>query len=427
VRDDEKDGLPGRLALGSFRWWDLRRQVDSFNHRFEVTMTRIARILAFVPALAASAAHAQSQAGSVWNLDYAKVADGPPPQPNHIALVAGMATRPDLRLQDGLIEFDLAPPSERFAGVAFRMRSSANYEIVYFRPSDDGTRWAAMQYQPVFDGETTWQLYHGAGYEGPVPASLGGKDLHVRILLSGSRADVLLGDDTVPAMRVPRLLPASGEGDVGFWVAPGVHATPRPTVLHNLRVDRTAALTLAPAPMPASDPTQLNAWLLSARMPSDSIFPPATLPDFVMRGTGKWMNATAEPGGLINLNRHLGNAAGAQKTNVFGGAGWGIAYARVRIVSDREQTRRLSFSYSDGIGVYVDAKRVFVGRNDSDSRYAGYLGIVGAEADGVDLRLKRGATDVVLAVTDKAFGWGFRAKLDSLIGIVVDAPSGSPR
>jgi hypothetical protein len=383
-------------------------------------MARIARILALVPALAASAAHAQSQAGSVWNLDYAKVADGPPPQPNHIALVGGMATRPDLRLENGVIEFDLAPPSERFAGVAFRMRSSGNYEIVYFRPSDDGTRWAAMQYQPVFDGETTWQLYHGAGYEGPVPASLGGKDLHVRIVLSGSRADVLLGDDTIPALRVPRLLPATGEGDVGFWVAPGIHATPRPTVLHNLRVDRNAALTLAPAPMPASDPTQLTEWLLSARMPNDSIFSPATLPDFVVRGTGKWISASAEPGGLINLNRYLGNAAGAQKTNVFGGAGWGIAYARIRIVSDRVQTRRLSFSYSDGIGVYVDGKRIFVGRNDSDSRYAGYLGIVGAEADGIDLPLKRGTTDVVLAVTDKAFGWGFRAKLDSLSGISFD-------
>jgi hypothetical protein len=421
VRGDEKDGIPGRLALGIFRWWDLRH--GSFNHSLEIPMTRITRLLSLVPALAASVAHAQTQAGSVWNLDYAKLAE--PPQPNHIALVAGMATRPDLRLKDGVIEFDLAPPSERFAGVAFRMHSSANYEIVYFRPSDDGSRWAAMQYQPVFDGETTWQLYHGAGYEGLVPASLGGKDLHVRILLSGSRADVLLGDDTVPALRVPRLLPTTGDGEVGFWVAPGIHATPTPTVLHNLRVDRGALPVLAPVSLASSDPTQLNEWLLSPRMPNDSIVAPATLPEFVTHGSGNWIAAAAEPGGLINLNRQLGNAAGAQKTHVFGGAGWGIAYARLRIVSDREQTRRLSFSYSDGIGVYVNGKRVFSGRNDSDSRYVGFLGIVGPEVDGIDLPLTRGMTDVVLAVTDKAFGWGFRAKLDSFEGIRVEAPRGS--
>jgi len=144
-----------------------------------------------------------------------------------------------------------------------------------------------------------------------------------------------------------------------------------------------------------------------------------------VHGSGKWIPADAEPSGLINLNRQLGNAAGAQKTNVFGGAGWGIAYARVRIVSDRDQVRRLSFSYSDGIGVYVNGKRVFVGRNDSDSRYFGYLGIVGAEVDGIDLPLKRGATDVVLAVTDKAFGWGFRARIDSLAGLRFES-RGSP-
>jgi len=64
---------------------------------------------------------------------------------------------------------------------------------------------------------------------------------------------------------------------------------------------------------------------------------------------------------------------------------------------------------------------------DGETTWQLYHGIVGAEADGIDLSLKRGATDVVLAVTDKAFGWGFRAKLDSLAGIHVETPSGSPR
>ncbi len=387
-------------------------------------MHRIVRFSAVAALFCTPVLHARSQ--SAWNLDHAVAAENGAPSADGIALISGMATRSDLRLKDGVIEFDLAPPSERFAGVAFRMQGSADYEIVYFRPNDDGTRWAAMQYQPVFQGETTWQLYHGAGYEAPVPPALAGKDLHVRIVLSGTRGDVLLGDDTVPALRVPRLVQANAEGDVGFWVAPGIHAKPTPTVLRHLRVDRTAAVSLASVPPREHDATQLTGWQLSPRMPNDSIFPPATLPDFVVRGTGSWIPADAESSGLINLTRRLGNAAGAQKTNVFGGAGWGIAYARLRIVSDRDQTRRLYFSYSDGIGVYVDGKRVFVGRNDSDSRYAGYLGIVGDEVDAIELPLRRGATDVVLGVTDKAFGWGFRARLDALTGIRVETPGGAP-
>jgi len=131
-----------------------------------------------------------------------------------------------------------------------------------------------MQYQPVFQGETTWQLYHGAGYEAPVPASLGGKDLHVRILLSGSRADVVLGVDTVPALQVPRLVPTNGDGEVGFWVAPGVHAAPTPTVMQNLHVDRNANVSLASVALPTHDALQLTDWQLSPRMPNDSIVPP---------------------------------------------------------------------------------------------------------------------------------------------------------
>jgi hypothetical protein len=379
-------------------------------------MRRVA-LLSSIVALSVSPLHAQSRGPGQWNLDHAVLGEGTLPSSDGIALTSGMATRPDLRIKDGVIEYDLAPPTERFAGVSFRMRTSADYEIVYFRPSEDGTRWAFMQYQPVFQGETTWQLYHGAGSEAPVPPSLAGKDLHVRLVLSGTRLDVYVGDDSTPALRVPRLVQANAEGEVGFWVAPGIHAKPTPTVIRHLRVDRGASVSVASVPLPTHDALQLTVWQLSERMPNDSIVPPLALPEFVASGTGKWISADADPSGLINLNRQLGNAAGAQKTNVFGGAGWGIAYARLRIVSDREQTRRLSFSYSDGIGVYVNGKRVFAGRNDSDSRYQGYLGIVGSEVDGVDLSLPRGTTDVVLAVTDKAFGWGFRARLDSLEGI----------
>jgi hypothetical protein len=388
-------------------------------------MRRIVRLLPVM--LSASAVlHAQSRGSAGWNLDHALVGEGTVPSADGISLTSGMATRSDLRLQDGVVEYDLAPPTERFAGVAIRMRTSADYEIVYFRPSDDGTRWAFMQYQPVFQGETTWQLYHGDGYEAPVPASLAGRDLHVRLVFSGLRLDVYVGGDTVPALRVPRLVQADAEGEVGFWVAPGLHAKPTPTTIRHLRVERNPNVALTPVMAPTHDVNQLMEWQVSQRMPSESIVPPVELPEVVARGKAVWKDVLADPSGLIDLTRHLGNAAGPQVTNVFGGAGWGIAYARVRIVSDREQTRHLYFSYSDGIGVYVNGKRVFVGRNDSDSRYAGFLGIVGAECDGIDLPLARGTTDVVFAVTDKAFGWGFRARLDSLSWITFDNGKGAP-
>jgi hypothetical protein len=218
-----------------------------------------------------------------------------------------------------------------------------------------------------------------------------------------------------PVLRVARLQRTAVEGGVGFWVSAGTGEVPM--ALRHLVVQARPGLALAPIPADPTDRNELIPWRLSPRLAASSIEPPAELPAAARHDDVTWVDAEAEPSGLINLDRQLGNPAGPQPTMVFGGAGWGIAYARVRLVSDRAQTRRLSFSYSDGIGVYVDGRRVFVGRNDFGSRYPGYLGIVGPEADAIDLPLKKGVTEIVLAITDRSSGWGFRARLDSLYGI----------
>jgi hypothetical protein len=85
----------------------------------------------------------------------------------------------------------------------------------------------------------------------------------------------------------------------------------------------------------------------------------------------------------------------------------------VTLHSEHAQTRRLSLSYSEAIGVYVDGELVYVGDNRYDARFKGDLGIVGVEGETVALRLHAGDNQVVLAIADKAFGWGFRARLDS--------------
>jgi hypothetical protein len=150
-------------------------------------------------------------------------------------------------------------------------------------------------------------------------------------------------------------------------------------------------------------------------MPSDSIDTPLTPPaDIAAAST--WKIVDAEPSGLVNLTRAIGNPAGPQRVNVFGGAGWGVAFARTTIVSPRAQTRRLYLSYSEGIGVYLNGARVYTGQNQNGPNK---LGVVGPEKEYVDLTLRQGDNDVVLAITDRAFGWGFRARLDNLGGIQV--------
>src|SRR5687768_17337908 len=70
----------------------------------------------------------------------------------------------DVALADGALEVDIAVPRERtFVGVLFRVVSEGNQERVYLRPHKSGLE-DALQYEPNFDGSSTWQLYSAPQY-----------------------------------------------------------------------------------------------------------------------------------------------------------------------------------------------------------------------------------------------------------------------
>ena len=361
----------------------------------------------------------QGSPSSMWALEHATLGANSVPIPTGLRLRRGIAYRPDLTFQDGTIEFELEPPGGAFAGIAFRMANTADYEIVYFISSEDGQRWKAIQYQPVFAGETTWQLYNEPPYFASIPKEAG-RTLRVRIALANDRADVFLNDDPMAILRVPELKRDRARGAIGFWsVAPddGVG-----NEIRNLRVDTSHVPPMADPigervrALPS--PRQLMRWRVSERLPApDGVHAPVTLPQSLAPDT--WRVVIAEPTGLVNLTRAIGNPAGRQSTNVFGGAGWGLAYTSVTIESTATRVVALSVSYSDGIGVYLNGRRLFSGDNSADSRYPDYLGVVGHESETIDLPLRSGRNELVLAITDKAFGWGFRARLDSVDGLTI--------
>ena len=332
-----------------------------------------------------------------------------------IALVRGIACRADLAVDDGIIEFELAPSSNGFAGIAFRMSSAADYEIIYFRQGAEG-RWAGVQYQPVYEGETTWQLYPGDGYEADLPARVATADgwTKVRLVIAGRRADLYVGNDTTPALRVRELKRTPARGPIALWAATSQKATSATATIRALRVRPLDGVTLAPVASDTAFPGQLTRWRVSQRFAApDSLAFADTLSSEQRRAAHEGRLATAEPSGLVSLTAFVGNPAGPQRTNVFGGAGWGVAYANVTLHSSRDQTRRLSLSYSEAVGVYLDGALVYVGDNRYEARAKGQLGVVGREGETVPLHLHAGDNEIGLAIVDKAFGWGFRARLDS--------------
>ena len=78
-------------------------------------------------------------------------------------LESGEAVRRDVRLEDGTIDFDVRVTDRRsFVYLYFRMVSDDDHEEIYLRPHKSNLP-DALQYAPVWQRRSSWQLYHGAG------------------------------------------------------------------------------------------------------------------------------------------------------------------------------------------------------------------------------------------------------------------------
>jgi hypothetical protein len=91
--------------------------------------------------------------------------------------------------------------------------------------------------------------------------------------------------------------------------------------------------------------------------------------------------------------------------------GMKLIYARTSVESDRDQVKALDLGYSDDVTVFLNGKILWRGRSAQRFRDPGFLGIMDVEDDTVYLPLRKGANDVVLALSDLGGGWGFIARL----------------
>jgi hypothetical protein len=154
-----------------------------------------------------------------------------------------------------------------------------------------------------------------------------------------------------------------------------------------------------PDPMAGS----IASWSVS------DVFAENRLDDGDPREGRTWARLDAEPTGLTDLARVSRIADG------------NTVLARATIVSDREQTRRLEFGFSDRVRVYLDGRPLYGGADAYGSRDYRFLGSIGW-FDALYLPLKPGPNELVLAVSeDFGFGWGIQARLDSLQGLTLGA------
>ena len=83
----------------------------------------------------------------------------------------GCAHRGDVQLENGTIDFDVQLSRRRsFVYLYFRVADEGEREEIYLRPHKSGLP-DALQYAPVWQERSQWQLYHGPAARPPFPST----------------------------------------------------------------------------------------------------------------------------------------------------------------------------------------------------------------------------------------------------------------
>jgi hypothetical protein len=236
--------------------------------------------------------------------------------------------REALRLEDGLalipghpaaaasVEVLIGVDGPAYPGVAFRLADVLNYELAYAVPHVSG-EWDALQYDPVFHGSNTWQVYHGPGYQraAQVPTD---RWFRLQVDWCGGRAAVSV--DGQPPLVVERLAHPAAAGLLGLW-------TYRPAHFCDLRVSTCAELDIPRGETPSVAAGTVEAWFVEG-----------------------YSVVTCEPNGVVNLNRYLPASLG-----------------EVRLTRRFEMAQAgpvtLEFGFSDALSLELDGQVIFSGEH----------------------------------------------------------------
>lgn len=312
-------------------------------------------------------------------------------------------------LRDMVIEYEYASthPSG-FIGVNFRADAAANsLEQFYTRPHQSGQP-DATQYMVMINGSATWQLH--AGPNEATAVDLPAREwIKVRIVAIGDRADIFVSDMETPLLHVPNLRFDGGSGKFSLYASDRPWRKDTGAYFSNITVraatpeDEIIGTPRETDPRPEGLLTRFD---VSSPFAEEDISEAFNLADIAVADLN-WTALDVEDDGVANLART------AQPT-----ADKNTVLVRLKITSEADTHRLLSFGYSDRVRLYIDGKLIYSGNAQWRARDHRFLGTV-ALVDQIALHLKAGETEIIAAVSESFGGWGFKAQLENQSGLTI--------
>lgn len=386
-------------------------------------MRTIPTILLLLSVLPAHAQERQLPFDKGWDLQGDRTVVAAEGARQVLQVESGFGHRRDVKIQDGTIDFDVQVTNRRsFVYVYFRVVADGEREEFYLRPHKSELP-DAVQYAPVWQNRSAWQLHHGPGGTAALPFEPG-LWTHVRVVMQGRRAAIFVKDMTTPALLVPHLArePQAGHIAVGGFLpadVPGAGpiarfagVTVRPEVSFDFDTAVAAASASAPAPAPAPASSVVRSWSVSRSfVPAESGVPALPGADV----TGRFTEWQAEPGGLLELHRHVKVAPGRVTA----------AIARVQVRAAQAGVYTFDLGFSDIATVFVNGTPLFRGDGSYSFDRPRREGLIGFDQARLYLPLRAGDNDVSVVISDSFGGWGIMGRFVGATGLTLGRVEGA--
>jgi len=312
--------------------------------------------------------------------------------------LTGTVSLKDVEFENGVIEVDLAFKEGRiFPTIIFRRQDEANYEEFYVRPHKSGQP-DALQYTPVFNGLSAWQLYYGEGCTNAWTFSPN-EWVHIKLEIAGTQARVFIGESNSPALVINDLRLGRIKGGLGLKVTGPIGLA----YFADFKYRHDNSLEFDPPVKTETPFGMITGWDLSQAFEYSFLdlkhYPPQDKLKEV-----EWKSVSSEPSGLVNVSRYV------RKGPVVPG----IVLARTTIPADREKLMELQFGYSDLVSIFLNGRLLFWGYSVFQSRDPFFQGRVGL-FDSLFLPLEKGDNELFLVLAESMGGWGFMCRDGSAV------------
>jgi len=312
--------------------------------------------------------------------------------------LTGTAFLKDVEFENGVVEVDLAfKEGTIFPTIIFRRQDETNYEEFYVRPHKSGKP-DALQYTPVFNGLSAWQLYYGDGCTNAWTFSPN-EWIHIKLEIAGTQARAFISEGKSPALVINDLKLGRTRGGLGLKVTGPIGLA----YFADFKYRHDDSLEFEPPVKTETPFGMITGWDLSQAFDYNFL----DLKRYPSQGVLKkveWKSVNSEPSGLVNVSRYV------RKSPVVPG----IVLARTTIPSNRERLMELQFGYSDLVAIFLNGRLLFWGYSVFQSRDPFFQGRVGL-FDSLFLPLEKGDNELLLVLAESMGGWGFMCREGSAV------------